>query len=77
VLTDDATSAASVDIYGKNIKIESKEKNPNISIDIYSSKFNADGGTVSIKSGGNLNFLTVEENKNTNVDITKRSTCGA
>lgn len=66
-------NAASVDIYGKNISIESKDQNKDVSIDIYSGKFTADGGTLSIKAGGNLNFYTVEESSSSNVDITKKS----
>ncbi|MCH4244047.1 DUF637 domain-containing protein [Acinetobacter gerneri] len=65
--------AASVDISGKNVFIESKEKNPNNSIDIYSGKFTADGGKISIRSGGNLNFLTVEESSSSTTDVTKKS----
>ncbi|WP_159152705.1 two-partner secretion domain-containing protein [Acinetobacter johnsonii] len=74
VAVNNATNAASVDIYGKNITIESKDQNKDISIDIYSGKFTADGGTLSIKAGGNLNFYTVEESSSSNVDITKKST---
>ncbi|MGS0707714.1 two-partner secretion domain-containing protein [Acinetobacter sp. ANC 3781] len=66
-------NAASVDIYGKNISIESKDQNQDVSIDIYSGKFTADGGNISIKAGGNLNFYTVEESSSSNVDITKKS----
>lgn len=65
--------AASVDITGKNIFIESKEKSPNTSIDIYSGSFIADGGKVSIRSGGNLNFFTVEESSTSKEDVTKKS----
>lgn len=74
VAVNSSTNAASVDIYGKNISIESKDQNKDVSIDIYSGKFNADGGTLSIKAGGNLNFYTVEESSSSNVDITKKST---
>jgi len=73
VAVNNATNAASVDIYGKNISIESKDQNKDVSIDIYSGKFTADGGTLSIKAGGNLNFYTVEESSSSNVDITKKS----
>jgi len=73
VAVNNATNAASVDIYGKNITIESKDKNKDVSIDIYSGKFTADGGKLSIKAGGNLNFYTVEESSSSNVDITKKS----
>jgi len=66
-------NAASVDIYGKNITIESKDQNKDVSIDIYSGKFTADGGKLSIKAGGNLNFYTVEESSSSNTDITKKS----
>lgn len=69
VAVDNSTNAASVEIYGKNINIESKDT----SIDIYSGKFTANGGTLSIKAGGNLNFYTVEESTSSNVDITKKS----
>ena len=74
VAVNSSTNAASVDIYGKNISIESKDQNKDVSIDIYSGKFTADGGTLSIKAGGNLNFYTVEESSSSNVDITKKST---
>lgn len=73
VAVNSATNAASVDIYGKNITIESKDQNKDVSIDIYSGKFTADGGTLSIKAGGNLNFYTVEESSSSNVDIIKKS----
>lgn len=66
-------NVASVDIHGKNISIESKDQNKDVNIDIYSGKFTADGGKISIKSGGNLNFYSVEESSNSNVDITKKS----
>lgn len=65
--------SASVDIQGKNIFIESKMKNPNNSIDIYSGNFSADGGEISIRSGGNLNFYTVEESSSSKTDVTKKS----
>ncbi|EOY9377648.1 DUF637 domain-containing protein, partial [Acinetobacter baumannii] len=74
------TNAASVDISGKNIFIETKKldpsvdvKNPDNNIDIYSGRFTADGGKITINSGGNLNFYTVEESSDSNVDITKKS----
>lgn len=73
VSENNAADAASVDIYGKNISIESKDQNKNVSIDIYSGKFTADGGKLSIKAGGNLNFYTVEESSSSNIDITKKS----
>ncbi|MGF2349691.1 DUF637 domain-containing protein, partial [Acinetobacter baumannii] len=41
---------------------------------IYSGRFTADGGKITINSGGNLNFYTVEESSDSNVDITKKST---
>ncbi|MEG8983864.1 DUF637 domain-containing protein, partial [Acinetobacter baumannii] len=49
-------------------------KNPDNNIDIYSGRFTADGGKITINSGGNLNFYTVEESSDSNVDITKKST---
>ncbi|KAA8734858.1 filamentous hemagglutinin N-terminal domain-containing protein [Acinetobacter qingfengensis] len=73
VTENNSADAASVDINGKNISIESKEQNKDVSIDIYSGKFTAEGGKISIKSGGNLNFYTVEESSSSNVDITKKS----
>ncbi|WP_445116765.1 two-partner secretion domain-containing protein [Acinetobacter sp. WZC-1] len=80
----DVVDPASVDIYGKNINVVSAFKNsirsdgtrdPNLdtSIDIYSARFNADGGQVSIQSGGNLNFLTVSAINNSNVNTVKKS----
>lgn len=73
VTENNTANAASVDIYGKNIKIESKDQNKDTSIDIYSGKFTANGGSLSIKAGGNLNFYTVEESTSSNIDITKKS----
>lgn len=70
---NESTNTSSVDIQAKNIFIESKEKNPSNSIDIYSGNFQADDGLVSIKSGGNLNFYTTEEISTSNTDITKKS----
>lgn len=72
------TNAASVDISGKNIFIETKKLDPSFNtpdnnIDIYSGRFTADGGQISINSGGNLNFYSVEESSSSNVDITKKS----
>lgn len=74
------TNAASVDISAKNISIETKKldpsvdaKNPDNNIDIYSGRFTAEGGTISIKSGGNLNFYTVEESSSSTVDVTKKT----
>ncbi|EPL5352113.1 DUF637 domain-containing protein, partial [Acinetobacter baumannii] len=81
VAENNGTNAASVDISGKNIFIETKKldpsvdvKNPDNNIDIYSGRFTADGGKITINSGGNLNFYTVEESSDSNVDITKKST---
>lgn len=66
-------NAASVEIQAKNINIESKEaSNPNNYIDIYSGKLNAEEN-ISIRSGGNINFYTVQESSTDNVDITKKS----
>ncbi|MGU3313900.1 hemagglutinin, partial [Acinetobacter sp. M5A5_2a] len=74
------TNAASVDISAKNISIETKKLDPSVAaqtpdnnIDIYSGRFNAEGGTISIKSGGNLNFYTVEESSSSTVDVTKKT----
>ncbi|MFA2885331.1 two-partner secretion domain-containing protein [Acinetobacter pittii] len=74
------TNAASVDISAKNISIETKKldtsvnvKTPDNNIDIYSGRFTAEGGTISIKSGGNLNFYTVEESSSSTVDVTKKT----
>ncbi len=74
------TNAASVDISGKNIYIETKKlaagvdpTKPDNNIDIYSGRFTADGGQISIISGGNLNFYTAEETSSSKVDITKKS----
>lgn len=65
--------AASVEIQAKNISIESKEiNNSNNSIDIYSGKFNAEGN-ISIRSGGNINFYTVDRVSTSREDITKKS----
>ncbi|MGN5754962.1 DUF637 domain-containing protein [Acinetobacter calcoaceticus] len=74
------TNAASVDISGKNISIETKKLDPSVdaktpdnNIDIYSGRFTAEGGTIAIKSGGNLNFYTVEESSSSTVDVTKKT----
>ncbi|MGE9819638.1 DUF637 domain-containing protein [Acinetobacter baumannii] len=74
------TNAASVDISAKNISIETKKLDPSVAaqtpdnnIDIYSGRFTAEGGTISIKSGGNLNFYTVEESSSSTVDVTKKT----
>ncbi|WP_228156353.1 two-partner secretion domain-containing protein [Acinetobacter seifertii] len=74
------TNAASVDISAKNISIETKKLDPSVdaktpdnNIDIYSGRFTAEGGKISINSGGNLNLYTVEESSSSNVDITKKS----
>lgn len=80
----DIVVPASVDVYGKNINVVSSFKNPmrpdgtrdtnlDTSIDIYSARFNANGGKVSIKSGGNINFLTVSAINNSNVNTVKKS----
>lgn len=80
VSENNGTNAASVDISAKNISIETKKldpsvdaKNPDNNIDIYSGRFSAEGGTISINSGGNLNLYTVEESSRSDVDITKKS----
>lgn len=80
VSENNGTNAASVDISAKNISIETKKldpsvdaKNPDNNIDIYSGRFTAEGGTISINSGGNLNLYTVEESSRSDVDITKKS----
>ncbi|WP_288432316.1 DUF637 domain-containing protein [uncultured Acinetobacter sp.] len=73
VAENNQANAASVDISGKNIFIESKEKNTANNIDIYSGKLTANGGQVSILSGGNINLYTVQESSSSNVDITKKS----
>ncbi|WP_445536293.1 two-partner secretion domain-containing protein [Acinetobacter sp. G18] len=80
VAESNSTNAASVDISGKNIFIETKKldpsrylNTPDNNIDIYSGRFTADGGQISINSGGNLNFYSVEESTSSNVDITKKS----
>jgi filamentous hemagglutinin len=80
VAESNSTNAASVDISGKNIFIETKKLDPSVNvstpdnnIDIYSGRFTAEGGQIKINSGGNLNFYTVEESSSSNVDITKKS----
>lgn len=73
VTENNDVDAASVDFYGKNITIESKDQNKDISIDIYSGKFTANGGNISIKAGGDLNFYTVEESSTSDIDIKKTS----
>jgi len=80
VAENNETNAASVDISAKNISIETKKldtsvdaKTPDNNIDIYSGRFTAEGGTIAIKSGGNLNFYTVEESSSSTVDVTKKT----
>ncbi|WP_043962339.1 DUF637 domain-containing protein, partial [Acinetobacter oleivorans] len=80
VAENNETNAASVDISAKNISIETKKLDPSVdaktpdnNIDIYSGRFTAEGGTISINSGGNLNLYTVEESSRSDVDITKKS----
>lgn len=80
VSENNETNAASVDISAKNISIETKKLDPSVdaktpdnNIDIYSGRFTAEGGKISINSGGNLNFYTVEESSSSDVDITKKS----
>lgn len=73
VAENNDVSAASVDISGKNIFIESKEKNTSNNIDMYSGRLTANGGQISIKSGGNINLYTVQETSSSNVDVTKKS----
>lgn len=73
VSENNQADAVSVDISGKNIFIESKEKNSANNIDIYSGKLTANGGQVSITSGGNINLYTVQESSSSNVDVTKKS----
>ncbi|WPP80494.1 MULTISPECIES: DUF637 domain-containing protein [Acinetobacter] len=80
VSENNGTNAASVDISAKNISIETKKLDPSVdaktpdnNIDIYSGRFTAEGGTISINSGGNLNLYTVEESSRSDVDITKKS----
>ncbi|MDO7482276.1 DUF637 domain-containing protein [Acinetobacter baumannii] len=80
VAENNETNAASVDISAKNISIETKKLDPSVdaktpdnNIDIYSGRFTAEGGTISIKSGGNLNFYTVEESSSSTVDVTKKT----
>ncbi|WP_296517797.1 DUF637 domain-containing protein [Acinetobacter oleivorans] len=80
VSENNETNAASVDISGKNISIETKKLDPSVdtktpdnNIDIYSGRFTAQGGIISINSGGNLNLYTVEESSSSDVDITKKS----
>ncbi|QER39658.1 filamentous hemagglutinin N-terminal domain-containing protein [Acinetobacter suaedae] len=67
----DVANAASVEIVAKNINIESKDKDVNI--DIYSGRLKADGGVINIKSGGNINFYTVDERNVSKFDTTKNS----
>lgn len=73
VSENNQADAVSVDISGKNIFIESKEKNSANNIDIYSGKLTANGGQVSIISGGNIDLYTVQESSSSNVDVTKKS----
>ncbi|EPL4220934.1 TPA: DUF637 domain-containing protein [Acinetobacter baumannii] len=78
VAESNSANAASVDISGKNIFIETKKLDPSLNtpdnnIDIYSGRFTAEGGQIKINSGGNLNFYSVEESSSSNVDITKKS----
>ncbi|KXO87396.1 hemagglutinin [Acinetobacter venetianus] len=69
----DVANAASVEIVAKNINIESKDKNKDVNIDIYSGRLKADGGVINIKAGGNINFYTVDERNVSKFDTTKNS----
>ena len=54
-ITGDIATPASVDIKGNNINILSKFKHPTrpeTSIDMYSSRLTANGGKISVRSGG-------------------------
>ncbi|OTM48107.1 DUF637 domain-containing protein [Acinetobacter pittii] len=73
VMENELIRPASVDIDAKNIYIESKEVNPQNSIDIYGGKLTANGGMISVRSGGNLNFYTAPESSKTTIDVNSKS----
>lgn len=71
-IQSEEANASSVDMQAKNIYVESKEQNQNNSVDIHSGRFIADE-KISIRSGGKLNFYTVEESSTSQTDVTKKS----
>ncbi|MCS4299156.1 MULTISPECIES: DUF637 domain-containing protein [Acinetobacter] len=80
VETAEQSGGVSVDIAAKNINIKSQEKNTDkmtgqnrTSIDMYSSQLTANGGKISIQAGGDLNFLTANDESLNTTDISKKS----
>nr|WP_151766126.1 DUF637 domain-containing protein [Acinetobacter colistiniresistens] len=80
VKTAEQSSGVSVDIDAKNINIKSQEVNTKemtgqnrTSIDMYSSQLTANGGKISIQAGGDLNFLTANDESLNTTDISKKS----
>ncbi|ENX35550.1 hypothetical protein F889_01219 [Acinetobacter colistiniresistens] len=74
------SSGVSVDIDAKNINIKSQEVNTKemtgqnrTSIDMYSSQLTSNGGKISIQAGGDLNFLTANDESLNTTDISKKS----
>ncbi|MFV5265358.1 DUF637 domain-containing protein, partial [Acinetobacter courvalinii] len=80
VTTAEQSGGVSVDIDAKNINIKSQEQNTKemtgqnrTSIDMYSSQLTANGGKISIQAGGDLNFLTANDETLNTTDISKKS----
>lgn len=80
VKTAEQSGGVSVDIDAKNINIKSQEINTDkmmgqnrTSIDMYSSQLIANGGKINIQAGGDLNFLTANDESLNTTDISKKS----
>ncbi|MBJ9956176.1 DUF637 domain-containing protein [Acinetobacter courvalinii] len=80
IQTSEQSGGVSVDIDAKNINIKSQEKNTaamtgqnRTSIDMYSSQLTAIGGKINIQAGGDLNFLTANDETLNTTDISKKS----
>ncbi|MEB6479371.1 DUF637 domain-containing protein [Acinetobacter vivianii] len=80
ITTAEQSGGVSVDIDAKNINIKSQEKNTaamtgqnRTSIDMYSSQLTAIGGKINIQAGGDLNFLTANDETLNTTDISKKS----
>ncbi|MEG1708610.1 MAG: DUF637 domain-containing protein [Acinetobacter sp.] len=80
VNTAEQSGGVSVNIDAKNINIKSQEMNTAVmtgqnrtSIDMYSSQLTANGGKISIQAGGDINFLTANDESLNTTDISKKS----
>ncbi|ENX37447.1 DUF637 domain-containing protein [Acinetobacter courvalinii] len=80
IQTSEQSGGLSVDIDANNINIKSQEKNTaamtgqnRTSIDMYSSQLTAIDGKINIQAGGDLNFLTANDETLNTTDISKKS----